>query len=1179
MTVFSSAIRSIVAFLLVSLCFMQAHADIREAGHLLYDFQISNNKVKVYNLETDSAEADILLPADTDSADIHNDLLYLAFDRTLRVRDINSGEMTFVLNTTDNILDIRISDDYFWLILEESSNYRRIEVYSAANSTLIDDESFHYSDFKSLSLLSNDILQIHRGIYYYRYKIKGSYLSRDHSGDYDAQSWLLNDTHLIFPDGKVSVRSDATKNFSNNAAISASMVKDAAYLNDYYLTADASNIFAHNVEGVRKLQSPIVHPFVGMTPHGNDLYLYNTAPLKRVAKISMDDFSAISPMPISGQRNYDFSAQAFDSKNEILYVSNYDHIQALDFKTGQQSSLPVYATISDLAYSSAQQTLYIAHDNNSVSYIDLTLETPANIPVIQHSSETESMMPMADQMMIGRKSGYAHLIDNNKQVLNTSFSSEPKERQHYFSQLDQYLIIASNSWGYLNQLNDDNSLSRLHSTYNKSFTSPFYPLDEQNQFVTSKGRIFEVSMNGFTALGTLANDVSDAAHFNGQLITLKSTGSQNWLQQWQSNYDKEIELSLPHGDGYRLHRSDSAIYVVSHSNGNLRYMKFTSTGFADTDADGISDFDDNCPNISNADQSNYDNDNSGDACDQDADNDGLNNQIEVIAGLNPLNDVDVLEDNDNDGISNGLEALTGSNLNDDQSKPAYMPEFDINFANNNWQMFLQQSNTDSGNWYMGTTLYPWQEANNQNNNVFLHPALNKNYQRIGLKLAIGSTNAWLSFSLQKARNSGDYCPVYVLANGRILFPSYDTNYTSNTIVYDYRVPIFADTSDIEFGIRSRHENWSTDGCSDSVELLAVKLSYAQHPDDYDNDGFNNAIDNCPNRSNSSQADSNDDGIGDTCQLEYGPDNDDDGIYDQVDNCPRNYNPEQTNTDNDSEGDVCDSDDDNDGFSDYQEISLGMNPLVYDDPYGDPDGDGIDTRTEILDGSDPLKKDFKELINIADYFNGIGYGHWSIDFGPDNTVDFYLERQSSTRFWYGTSAYKMFFNTSSGLALKAISLKDEKSGDFYTTQFEPAIRILSVQEAFGRPIYQETFTTVSGIDPLTGEAFAFDTMYTAKTILYPQLNENDELIQNEIGLSITVTDEWDGYTMFFLEERWSKDEGLLGAGGGEFGFLPAVPIEVTKDWDSGESGGSQSLLFIALLSIFAWRMRINRYSNP
>jgi cysteine-rich repeat protein len=58
--------------------------------------------------------------------------------------------------------------------------------------------------------------------------------------------------------------------------------------------------------------------------------------------------------------------------------------------------------------------------------------------------------------------------------------------------------------------------------------------------------------------------------------------------------------------------------------------------------------------------------------------------------------------------------------------------------------------------------------------------------------------------------------------------------------------------------------------------------------DTDGDGICNALDNCPGKSNKTQADSDGDGVGDAC-----------------DNCPATFNPDQRDSDQDGKGDVCD----------------------------------------------------------------------------------------------------------------------------------------------------------------------------------------------------------------------------------------------------------------------------------
>ncbi|OIO63277.1 hypothetical protein COT48_05220 [Candidatus Woesearchaeota archaeon CG08_land_8_20_14_0_20_47_9] len=93
----------------------------------------------------------------------------------------------------------------------------------------------------------------------------------------------------------------------------------------------------------------------------------------------------------------------------------------------------------------------------------------------------------------------------------------------------------------------------------------------------------------------------------------------------------------------------------------------------DRDKDGILDIEDNCPGISNPEQADLDSDGRGDACDDDADGDGMDDVWETEHGLDPgLNDSH--DDKDGDGLTNieefdlgtdpGIKDTDGDGYND-----------------------------------------------------------------------------------------------------------------------------------------------------------------------------------------------------------------------------------------------------------------------------------------------------------------------------------------------------------------------------------------------------------------------------------------------------------------------------------------------------------------------------------
>ena len=89
-------------------------------------------------------------------------------------------------------------------------------------------------------------------------------------------------------------------------------------------------------------------------------------------------------------------------------------------------------------------------------------------------------------------------------------------------------------------------------------------------------------------------------------------------------------------------------------------------------------------------------------------------------------------------------------------------------------------------------------------------------------------------------------------------------------------------------------------------FLLLGLIQAARAQDYDGDGIDSSIDNCPATPNPDQIDSDGNGVGNACEQPVAWDTDSDLWPDNIDNCPSNRNYGQFDYDKDGQGDYCDN---------------------------------------------------------------------------------------------------------------------------------------------------------------------------------------------------------------------------------------------------------------------------------
>ncbi len=306
----------------------------------------------------------------------------------------------------------------------------------------------------------------------------------------------------------------------------------------------------------------------------------------------------------------------------------------------------------------------------------------------------------------------------------------------------------------------------------------------------------------------------------------------------------------------------------------------------DADGDGINDDIDNCPAFANADQADADGDGLGDACDDDADGDGVPNSEDAFPN-DPNESVDTDgdgignnadTDDDGDGYSDQDEADNGTDPLDAGSTP---PDNDGDGISD-----LNDPDDDNDGVLDGDDAFP------------LDPAESVDTDGDGVGNNADSDDDGDGYSDQDEADNG----TDPLDAGSTP-PDNDGDGVSD----------LNDPDDDNDGVLDGEDAFPFDP-NESVDTDGDGIGNNADTDD-DGDGYSdqdeadNGTD--PLDAGSTPPDNDGDGVSDLND----PDDDNDGVDDGIDNCSLIPNPAQADFDGDGQGDACDTDDDNDGVPD------------------------------------------------------------------------------------------------------------------------------------------------------------------------------------------------------------------------------------------------------------------------
>jgi hypothetical protein len=512
--------------------------------------------------------------------------IYVASDRKIERFDLLGGNKSHVANTPNAVIGLFLDGNI--LIANRSEYlYSRFSSYHTSTHVLIDThEDYPHSLFgASHSPSTNRIYGRTSGISpadidSLEYDNAGNFLAQTDSpyhGDYPSanSTWTWpNGSKVVDGSGTVYLGADLTY-----AGTLSSEIADVAFHGtDVPIVLTGNQLVAYSQALIETGRAALTLPGKSLSIRGNTVFVFNEDPASPtrvgVEQVPLSSLSPAQPgAPVSPiGLSYDVTASAIDASG-VIYLLSKVHSSVFRWDVGSQkylSTIPLTHTGDEIAFSSANNALYVLGSNRTVYRIALGQASLAVSPFVTAPAMANFLLPIGQDLLVAANGSWnlQWIYSPTGTLLNSSFDC-CYARFHFYDEARSRLFLDSTHLIYLGN-------GQFSGPAQGPYISSFAPLrlsPDGQRIITTAGVLYQASP--LQAIDYLSNSIIDAQWASAnQLFTIREPNQgpspSTRVQKWSPYLTIEREQTLA-GRHVALFRAQDGLVEVTSSDGIPRF--------------------------------------------------------------------------------------------------------------------------------------------------------------------------------------------------------------------------------------------------------------------------------------------------------------------------------------------------------------------------------------------------------------------------------------------------------------------------------------------------------------------------------------------------------------------------------------------------------------------------------